>query len=208
MEDKNLKNMYDKLKPDIEERLEVFKDTWKTKNNTKLFSELCFCLLTPQSRANTCWESVVALKKRGLLFDGSVSQVAGCLTGVRFKNNKARYIIKARGQFPEIKKEIRNYNKIYELRDWLASNVCGIGYKESSHFLRNIGLGEGIAILDRHILKNLKLFDVIKAIPPSISKSKYFEIEDKTRAFSREIRIPIAHLDLLMWAKETGIIFK
>lgn len=208
MEDKNLKGMYDKLKPDIEEKLKAFKDTWKAKNNTKLFSELCFCLLTPQSKAIACWESVVILKKRSLLFGGSVSQVTGCLTGVRFKNNKAQYIIKARGQFSEIKKEIRNYNKIYELRDWLANNICGIGYKESSHFLRNIGLGEDIAILDRHILKNLKLFDVIKVIPSSISKSKYFEIEDKMRAFSREIRIPIAHLDLLMWAKETGVIFK
>ena len=29
-----------------------------------------------------------------------------------------------------------------------------MSYKEASHFLRNIGFGENIAILDRHILKN------------------------------------------------------
>ncbi len=208
LKEKELYSLYTALKPDIEKRLLEFRDIWKTKNNTKLFSELCFCLLTPQSKAKTCWETIVVLKKRGLLFEGAVSQLAGCLTGVRFKNNKTRYIIKARQQFSEIKREIRNYRKVYELRDWLVNNVCGLGYKEASHCLRNVGLGAEIAILDRHILKNLELFDVIKEIPTSISKRKYLEIEKKMKVFSRKIKIPIAHLDLLMWAKETGVIFK
>ena len=66
-----------------------------------------------------------------------------------------------------------------------------MGYKEASHFLRNIGLGYDIAILDRHILKNLKLFNVIDEIPSSISKKKYFEIEEKMRNFSKKIKLLI-----------------
>ncbi len=208
LKEKELRSLYTALKPDIEERLGEFENIWKTKNNTKLFSELCFCLLTPQSKAKTCWKAIVVLKKRGLLFEGAVSQVAGCLTGVRFKNNKARYIIKARQQFSEIKSKIINHRSVFELRNWLANNICGLGYKEASHCLRNVGLGAEIAILDRHILKNLELFDVIKEVPTSISKRKYLEIEKKMKVFSLKIKIPIAHLDLLMWAKETGEIFK
>ena len=45
----------------------------------------------------------------------------------------------------------------------------GLGYKEASHFLRNIGLSEDIPILDRHILKNLVLLGAIDKVPSSIS---------------------------------------
>jgi len=80
--------------------------------------------------------------------------------------------------------------------------------KEASHFLRNIGLGKDLAILDRHILKNLKEYGVINEIPKSITKKVYIAIEDKMREFSKRINIPMDELDLLFWSKETGIIFK
>lgn len=87
-------------------------------------------------------------------------------------------------------------------------NVKGMGYKEASHFLRNIGLADDLAILDRHILKNLKIFGIIEEIPKSLSKKKYLEIEEKMRNLANEVNIPLSHLDLLFWSKETGEIFK
>ncbi len=89
-----------------------------------------------------------------------------------------------------------------------TENVNGLGYKEASHFLRNVGLGEEFAILDRHILRNLKDFGVLPEIPISLTKKRYLEIEEKVRRFSREIGIPMGELDLLLWSKETGWIFK
>ena len=59
-----------------------------------------------------------------------------------------------------------------------------------------------------HILKNLKSLEVITEIPSSLSKKKYLEIEKKMRKFAKEINIPMNHLDLLLWYKETGEIFK
>ncbi len=97
---------------------------------------------------------------------------------------------------------------VFSKREWLVKDVKGIGYKEASHFLRNIGFGKQIAILDRHILKNLKLYGVIGDIPKMLSRKKYFEIEKKMMDFSKEIEIPMSHLDLLFWYKETGEIFK
>ena len=84
----------------------------------------------------------------------------------------------------------------------------GIGYKEASHFLRNIGYGEDIAILDRHILKNLKLLNVISDIPASLSKKQYLLIEKKMKQFSKKINISLSHLDLLLWYREAGEVFK
>src|SRR5207245_8191940 len=97
---------------------------------------------------------------------------------------------------------------LFELREWMVENVKGLGYKEASHFLRNVGLGEEFAILDRHILRNVKRMEVIPEVPVSITKKRYLEIEEKLRRFSREIRIPLADLDLLFWSRETDWILK
>lgn len=83
-----------------------------------------------------------------------------------------------------------------------------MGYKEASHFLRNIGKGQDLAILDRHILKNLKLLNVIEKIPDSMPPKKYLELEQTMREFSKEIGIPLDHLDIVLWYKETKKIFK
>lgn len=93
-------------------------------------------------------------------------------------------------------------------REWLVENVKGLGYKEASHFLRNIGLGEELAILDRHILKNLLLLGVIAELPRSPTKRLYLEIEKEMAAFSSRTGIPMGQLDLLLWYKEAGEVFK
>lgn len=196
------------MRPYIIERLYEFSGTWKKRNNKKRMLELFFCLLTPQSKARLCWAAVMKLKEHDLLINGGVKNISACMDGVRFKNNKALYIYHARDQFARIDKAVRTHSDIFRLRDWLVKNVKGLGMKESSHFLRNIGLGDNISILDRHVLKNLVLLGVIDRIPQNISRRKYIEIEDRMRRFSKNIKIPLVQLDLLLWAKETGEIFK
>src|SRR5256885_1237436 len=68
-----------------------------------------------------------------------------------------------------------------ELREFLVDNVKGLGMKEASHFMRNIGIGKDLAILDRHILKNLKLYGVVDEIPNSLTQKKYLDIESKLK---------------------------
>ncbi len=74
--------------------------------------------------------------------------------------------------------------------------------------MRNIGFGDDIAILDRHILKNLDACRVIDEIPMSLSRKKYLNIEKKMVGFSKRLEIPLSHLDFVLWYKETGDIFK
>jgi len=45
-------------------------------------------------------------------------------------------------------------------------------------------------------------------MPKSLSKKMYLEIEERLKEFSRQIKIPMAHLDLLFWSMGTGRIFK
>jgi len=209
---KEIKKIYDLYKEDIKKRLNEFKWIGKNENKKEIFGELIFCLLTPQSKAKNCWERVREMMREDFLLEGTLEEIQNKLKGVRFKYKKSEYIIETREKFFTKKNSI--YSKIkkietsQELRDYLKSNVKGLGWKESSHFLRNIGRGSDFAILDRHILKNLKNSGVIAEIPENFSEKKYKEIEKKMRRFSQIIDIPMDHLDLTLWAKETGEVFK
>ena len=106
------------------------------------------------------------------------------------------------------KKILSDIDDTFEKRKWILKNVKGMGLKEANHVLRNLGFGENIAILDRHILKNLKELNVIEEIPKSISEKKYYEIEEKMREYSKFSKIKMDELDLVLWYKQTGEIFK
>jgi N-glycosylase/DNA lyase len=208
-----LKKIYISKKKEITARLKEFEGLWRDGDDEAIFTELAFCILTPQSRAKSCWEAIVALKEENMLLEGSAEQIKSRLRGVRFHNKKAGYIVKARKIFQDngrvsIKAALSRFTDINECREWLVGNITGLGYKEASHFLRNIGFGEKISILDRHILKNLNLLGVTEEIPESLSRAKYVRIEKNMAAFAKKSNIPLSHLDLLLWYKETGEIFK
>ena len=203
---KDLLEKYNQRKAQIKKRLGEFENIHKG-TNEDIFSELSFCILTPQSKAVYCDRAIQDLKSSRILFKGNAHAVRSRLKGVRFPNNKAAYLVGARKFLRGINNRIDSNNN-FAAREWIAKNVKGLGYKEASHFLRNIGLGKDLAILDVHILKNLKKYNVITEIPKTLNKKTYLEIEDKMKKFAKKISIPVEELDLLFWSNQTGFIFK
>jgi N-glycosylase/DNA lyase len=208
-----LKKLYRQKQQEIILRLNEFAQMWDTGDDHAIFCELAFCIFTPQSKAKACWASVTTLCQENLLFRGEPDQIKRNLHCVRFHNKKAVYLVNARNLFMRdrilsVKKVLGTFSDPLACRDWLVQNIKGFGYKEASHFLRNIGLGNKIAILDRHILRNLKELDIIREIPDSLSRTRYLHIERAMQDFAKKVRIPLSHLDLLLWYKETGEIFK
>ena len=211
--EKELKEIHGFIEKDIKRILTGFNRIYKNGNDTDIFAELVFCILTPQMKPKHCWDAVQNLREQNLLLKGSAERITGGLSSVRFRNKRGEYIAEARGLFMEngriaIKSRMDTFDNPYDARKWLVKSVKGIGCKEASHFLRNIGKGGDFAILDRHILKNIYLLGLIKEIPVSISEKKYTAIEEDIRLFAKEISIPLSHLDLVMWYKGTGFIFK
>jgi N-glycosylase/DNA lyase len=207
-----IKELYNKIKPDIDKQINKFKTIWKTGSELDIFIELIFCIMTPQSKAIMADKVINNIRHKDLLFSNDHEALSNELRFVRFKNNKAKYIIEAvnllrKNNKISIKDKI-NTEDLKSTRDWFVKNIKGIGYKEASHFLRNIGFVENIAILDRHILKNLFQLDVIEKIPVSISPKLYCELEKKLIDYSDSILIPAGHMDFVLWYKETGFIFK
>ena len=188
----------------IKNRLNDFKNI----KEDDYFYELCFCLLTPQTSAKMADRAIKQLKARN--FQNKEFNPIVFLEGIRFQNNKCKYLLEVKNKFSFLKD---NINKLKDnpivLRDFLIKNVKGINYKESGHFIRNIGLSDNkISILDRHILKNLNKLNIISEIPNPLSKKQYLEIEKKFLEFSNDVNIPIDELDLLFWSMETGEVFK
>jgi len=206
-----IKQIYKEIKPTIESRIKEFEDIWE-EGDERVFDEMAFCLFTPQSKAKVCWDTVKELKKNDLLLEGEEDTISDEIKMVRFRNNKAGYVVEARNKFIEndksIKEKISSFDDQKKARKWIVDNVKGLGYKEASHFLRNIGKGENLAILDRHILRNLESLGVINEIPKTLTKKRYLNIEKKMKEFSDEIGIQLGHLDLVLWYKETGEVFK
>ena len=192
---------HNKTKADIQDRIKYFKSLSKK----EYFNEFLFCLLTPQSNAKRCWEAVEEILKLKNFEENKITEILKNRT--RFYKTKSARLIKAKNNWNVIKEQLSNKN-YFELRNWLAENVNGYGLKESSHFLRNIGKSNNqIAILDRHILRNLKSLKVIEEEKIK-NKKNYFEIERKFLNFAEKIKIPVDELDLLFWSAETGEIFK
>ncbi len=211
--EKEIRQIFFDKREEISKRLKGFKEIWERGNEEDIFAELVFCLLTPGSRARSAWSCVERLRAKDLLLHGNHTQIAHELNIVRYRNNKTLYILQARERFSKngkifIKAKILNSGNIQEKREWLVSCIKGIGYKEASHFLRNIGFSENLAILDRHVLKNLLLLGVIEEVPKSLTRIRYITIEKLMMGLSQRIEIPLNHLDFVLWFKETGEIFK
>ncbi len=201
------------LEEDIESRLNEFREIWASKDEIAILKELFFCILTPQSKATTCWGAIEDLSCNDLLLHGDHQQILDVVGVVRFKYRKASFIELARSRFYKdgritIVSDLEVFKDPFETRNWLVREVKGYGMKEASHFLRNIGLGEELAILDRHILKNLVKANVINEVPSSLTKEKYLKIEKAMISYSEHIGILPSHLDLMLWYKEAGTIFK
>lgn len=194
--------------------MKEFKEIWEKGSNEDIHAELSFCILTPQSKAVNAWKAITTLRENGLLFKGSPEEIVEHLNIVRFKNNKAKYLVELREQMTDKNGNIitRDFfdsiKSVKEKREWIVKNIKGMAYKEAGHFLRNVGFGKEIAILDRHILKNLVKLEVIEDIPKSLTPKLYLEIEEKMKAYCKFINIPMDSLDLLLWYKEAGEIFK
>jgi len=193
---------------EVKERLEEFKllhslpeDEW--------FSELCFCLLTANSSA-----------QKGMQIQTEVGDDFSTLSqkelsrelkrlGYRFFNKRAEYIVGARPYSKSLKKKIQKLAKkdTRNAREWLVENVKGMGYKEASHFLRNVGYTD-VAILDRHILRIMYENEMIPEVPKSLNKVQYLTYENVLRLIAYKLKLSLAAMDLYLWYTKTGKVLK
>lgn len=191
------------VKKTIDKKLKIFKG-FQRKSNKEWFCEMCFCILTANSKAKTAIAIQKEVSASGFC-TWCLSDIRGAIkrNKHRFHNNKAKYIVEARKHMDIkdiVRKEVAKEGQI-GAREWLAENIKGLGYKESSHFLRNVGYFN-FAILDRHILA------LMNKDKKALNKKKYLEIEKKFKQVAGKLEMSCGELDLYMWFMKTGIVLK
>jgi len=172
----------------------------------KIFSELCFCILTANFNAERAIEiqKMVGAGFRTL----SQEELAKKLKelGYRHPNIRSKYIVRAREHSKTIKHTVKGYKDDKRLREWIVKNIMGLGYKEASHFLRNIGR-ENVAIIDFHIIDLMEKSGLIER-PKTLTPKKYLEAERVLSRLAGKVGLSLAELDLYLWYLETGKVLK
>jgi len=208
-----LREEHEEKRDAIRLRLAEFRGMWNEPDE-RLFEEVAYCLLAIQTKARASDAAVRGLKEKRLLLDGDAPAIAAFLRPrIRFHNHKAAYLVAARERFRPggrwaLKEALASFPSPEAARDWLAREVDGFSMKEASHLLRNIGFSDRLAILDRHVLRNLARHGVIRAVPKSLTTKRYREVEVRWRDFARAVGIPLAELDLLFFSRGAGAILK
>ncbi len=194
-------------------RLAEFRAVWKNETDERLWEEMVFCFFTGGCSARMGIRSVEAV--RPILLTGNHAELSAALRGRhRYPNARAGYIVASREFLQEhcdlrLRKKLQSFDNDLERRDWLVKEkrIKGLGYKEASHFLRNIGL-KGYAILDKHILRSLAELEIIDDPKPPNTRSKYLTIEEKLKNLADLTEIDFDELDLVLWSMKTGEILK
>jgi len=192
------------IKDQVNYRINDFK-TIDKKSNEDLFKEMCFCMLTANFNAE---KSIKIQNEIGTCFlTDSKNDLSKKLKdyGHRFPNARAEYITKSKHCKDRLNEIVKFHDK-FALREWIVNNVKGLGYKETSHFLRNIGFDD-YAIIDFHIIDILVKYNLIKK-PKTLTKKKYLEIEETLKKLAKKTNLTLAELDLYLWYMETGKILK
>ena len=208
----DLKTHYRQRRPEIRARLEEFRQLYG-QGDLAIFKELCFCILTANTSAKMGITCIEAAGDEILTAD--LEGLQGVLCGrYRFWKVRPAYIIHTRDYLMRetgfrIKDKIESLTDFHERRDFFAANpgIKGIGYKEASHFLRNIGF-KGYTILDKHIVNLLFELGVLDEPRKPANKKQYIAIEKRMKEFAKDIKIDIDELDLALWSYKTGVVLK
>jgi N-glycosylase/DNA lyase len=208
-----IKRAYAERSTEIRARLKEFDDVWRCGSDERLWEEMVFCFFTGGCSAKMGLRSVEAV--RPLLLTGTHEELMNALVGRhRYPRARAGYIVASREFLQEhcnleLRQKLESFENALERRDWLVreKRIKGLGYKEASHFLRNIGL-KGYAILDKHILRSLAELKIIDDPKPPNTRSRYLTIEDKLKNLALLSEIDFDELDLVLWSMKTGEILK
>jgi N-glycosylase/DNA lyase len=198
---------------------------WRTLSEQQLWAELVGCILSSQVRHEACSAAHERLTESGLLqltrmessahlcnelrralaqpFTGTDNSF--CFAGrYRFPNSKAKQIAATASRLYRdgagISILLGNTQCPKSVRRQLIELCCGVGPKQASLFLRNIGFSEDVAILDAHVIRYMELLGLVERYGPSMSSIRLYEQgEQSFRCHAANRGFTPATLDTAVW---------
>ncbi len=194
---------------------------WQDATEERLLFELVLAILGSQNRYEVALGFTEEIKKQKLLIANlsisieeltekiqtilsSALEIEGNLIKYRFPNVKSKYIAYNLIYLQELgglKALLAQTNEIAKLRAFFVKEIKGIGPKQSSHFLRNVGYSNEVAVLDVHILRYMHIQGIIEeTYTKAIGTLKQYEkLESLLIDFLKYMKYPIGFVDQAIW---------
>lgn len=181
--------------------------------------ELVACLLGSQVRAESANIALWRLANAGLLsddrwgllddaFEADVVAVlanrdgAGKKESYRFPQLRAKQLSQMRVllQCEPLTARLVLDREATHLRADLVRDLPGIGPKQASMFLRNVGISYDVAILDVHVLRFFQLLGLLPEQKIGVSSLKHYEgAERVAKQYAIECGHRVGYLDWAIW---------
>lgn len=199
--------------------------SWARMTEDNLWRELVACILGTRVRFEVAYAAVERMEETRLLcqsrrsshFDQYEQDIMRVLSGALpaqgtlgsqnrypFFRIRAGQIRRAAERLYSDRGSIRQFLKdargVREARRRLASEVSGLGPKQASLFLRNVGYAAHIAVLDVHVLTYMSRIGLTDTPVHSVSTvRKYETLEDAFIEHSRSLGYTPDRFDLAVW---------
>ena len=221
---KHVENAVLRVADEIERSEEIGRN-WKKYAEDELWFELVACILGSRVKYETAKECLNHLENRGLLrrdFIVNNPRTAwwkisselrkpvyspfsnGNGSRYPYSKTKSKFVVRTcieiyKKKSTSIRLLLTNCKSAYEARDSLINTCSGVGPKQGSLFLRNIGYGDGLAILDSHVIRYMKIFGLLEGHGKMTTRNQYVTNERNFLCYANSLNKNVAHLDLAVW---------
>ena len=186
-------------------------------NDEDAWQSLLFCILSSQVRVSAAANATQAVLAEVPFFltDVSSSEVYDKTKEIltrknvrhRFPEVKSRQIASAWFAFAQVKDELYNYLDSFSTekaaREAVTQLFPGIGFKQASMFLRDIGYSDRLCIIDTHLLWYCGHMG--KKCYGAMTAKKYIEVEDYLLKQSDEFGVSPKIFDSAIWVAVTTL---
>lgn len=207
---------------DVERVVKI--SSYEEMNEEMLIHELVICILGSGVRYEMAVSFANAIRKNGILsndeyldFDTTYQYLKKILQSIvedddigriyksyRYPDRGAKYIahsfLNIYTEYKSLKSLMELGKNPYLLRRELIRICPGIGPKQASHFLKNSGYTDNVAIIDRHILKYMELVENRKISASKVRKIEFYEcLEKRFIDAAKKFKYSVSVVDQSMW---------
>lgn len=198
-------------------------DDWRRLSESRLWTELCLCILSSRTQFDAAVDAIGRLNRVGLMVRlrkepelVSYLDVASILRpakrqqpkvpGIPFWRTRARQLVKAARLFygggnEGLRKFLSRFRDSETARSQLVENVPGLGMKQASHFLQNVNFSRDLAVIDTHLVRFLREeLMVIDMEPDGLTPGAYVRLEWLIQRIATANGLDMRLLDRTIWS--------
>lgn len=188
-------------------------------SETRLWTELACCVLSSQVPYEMAQAAAVRLEASGLLLNEGVAphdlevalaellrrpfDIGGASRRYRFPDSRAHQltatVVKVRREAKGLSNLLASFDDIETARGWFVANAKGLGPKQASMFLRNVGLTYDLAVLDRHLINYMMMMGLTADPKPMRRMADYRRDEIVLRDHAASFGLSVGFLDWAVW---------